>query len=275
MTPTLSDVESLARQAGDILRAGFVRRPGIETRLQVHYKGAVDLVTEMDHRSEQFLMEEIKRRFPGNSILTEESGNHAGDACCLWYIDPLDGTVNYAHGVPIFVVSIAYAEGGSVRLGVVYDPMQDECFSAERGHGAWLNGMPIQVAQADDLDGSLLVTGFPYDVRTNPQNNLDHYARFALVSQGVRRLGAAALDLCYVANGRFDGYWELRLKPWDLAAGGLIAAEAGATVTDLNGGLEYLDMPCTILAANAPLHAQMLALLHSGFEASSSELSKE
>jgi len=263
MTPTLADLESLARQAGEILRAGFVCRPGTENGLHVRYKGAIDLVTEVDHRSEEFLVGEIKQRFPGHALLTEESGSHAGEACCLWYIDPLDGTVNYAHGVPIFAVSIAYSEGGMVRLGVVYDPMRDECFSAERGRGAWLNGLPIRASQAAELDSSLLVTGFPYDVRSNPHNNLDNYARFALASQGVRRLGSAAIDLCYIANGRFDGYWELRLAPWDVAAGGLIAEEANATVTDLNGGPEYLNIPCAILAANAPLHAQMLALFRS------------
>ena len=255
MPPTLQDLEILARQAGVILRAGYGQRHTIDSKSH-----AIDLVTETDRRSEAFLLESIRRRWPEHSILAEESGAHRGDGS-LWYIDPLDGTVNFAHGVPIFSVSIAYAEGGEVRLGVVYDPMRDECFAAERGRGAFLNGQPVQVSQTAQLGKALLVTGFPYDVWENPENNLDNFARFAVRSHGVRRLGSAALDLCYVAAGRFDGYWEIRLQPWDVAAGGLIAAEAGARVTNLQGGSDYLSPPQSIVAANAALHAQMLAVL--------------
>ncbi len=255
MPPTLQDLEILARQAGVILRAGYGQRHTIDSKSH-----AIDLVTETDRRSEAFLLESIRRRWPEHSILAEESGAHRGDGS-LWYIDPLDGTVNFAHGVPIFAVSIAYAEGGEVRLGVVYDPMRDECFAAERGRGAFLNGQPLQVSQTAQLGKALLVTGFPYDVWENPENNLDNFARFAVRSHGVRRLGSAALDLCYVAAGRFDGYWEIRLQPWDVAAGGLIAAEAGARVTNLQDGSDYLSPPQSIVAANAALHAQMLAVL--------------
>ena len=148
-----------------------------------------------------------------------------------------------------------------MSLGVVYDPMRDECFRAARGHGAWLNDTPIQVSSTPDLNKSLLVTGFPYDIRTNPANNLDNYERFAKLTQGVRRLGSAALDLCYVAAGRFDGFWEFRLGAWDVAAGGLIAQEAGALVTNLQGGPDYISKPQSILAANRFIHAEMLALL--------------
>ncbi len=253
--PTLFDLEMLARQAGAILRTGYGRRH------QVDHKGVIDLVTEVDHRSEAFLLDAIGRRFPKHRVLAEESGGLAGDDGALWFVDPLDGTVNYAHGVPIFSVSIAFAWRGEVVLGVVYDPMREECFAAERGGGAFLNGQPIHASPADDLDQSLLVTGFPYDIRTHPENNLDLFAAFALRTRGVRRLGSAALDLCYVAAGRFDGYWEIRLKPWDVAAGGLIAAEAGAKVTNLHGGADYLSPPQSILAANATLHAQMLAVI--------------
>ena len=259
MTPELVDVESLARQAGEILKAGYAQRPTMQADMQVRYKGVIDLVTEFDHRSEEFLVGEIRRRFPQHRLVTEESGNHAGDECCVWYVDPLDGTVNYAHGVPIFAVSIAYEEEGELRLGVVYDPLRDECFSAERGKGAFLNGLPIRAVPASALDRSLLVTGFPYDLRTTSRNNLDHYAHMALISQGVRRLGSAALDLCYIASGRLDGYWELSLQPWDVAAGGLIAAEAGATVTDMHGDAQLMHPPYSVLAANASLHARMLA----------------
>jgi myo-inositol-1(or 4)-monophosphatase len=252
MKPILSDLETLARQAGVILHAGFGQRN------QIYHKGVIDLVTDIDRRSEELLLGEIHRRFPDHRIIAEESGGHAGQDCCAWYVDPLDGTVNYAHGLPIFSVSIAYVEDSLPRLGVVYDPLRDECFSASRGQGAWLNGQPIQAADAQELDQSLLVTGFAYDIRTNPENNLDHYAYFALHSQGVRRLGSAALDLCYVAAGRFDGFWELHLNPWDIAAGALIAQEAGARVTQVDGRLDLLTPPCSALAANPQIHAQML-----------------
>jgi len=259
MTPELVDIESLARQAGEILKAGYTQRPTMQADMQVRYKGVIDLVTEFDHRSEEFLVGELRRRFPQHSLVTEESGDHAGDERRVWYIDPLDGTVNYAHGVPIFAVSIAYEEEGELHLGVVYDPIRDECFSAERGRGAFLNGLPIRAVSATDLDRSLLVTGFSYDLRTTTHNNLEQYAHMALISQGVRRLGSAALDLSYIASGRLDGYWELSLQPWDLAAGALIAAEAGATVTDMDGDAQLMHPPYSVLAANAALHARMLA----------------
>src|SRR4030066_1762037 len=227
MPPALTNLITLARQAGDILRTSFGQL------LQVDHKGIIDLVSDADHRSEQFLLSNIRQHFPGDTIVAEESGKHTGNADHAWYIDPLDGTVNYVHGLPIYSVSIAYAEGGELRLGVVYDPMRDECFSAGSGLGAWLSGQPIHPTPTPDLDHALLVTGFPYDIRTTPDNNLDHYAHFALHSQGVRRLGSAALDLCYVACGRFDGFWELRLNAWDVAAGVLIARQAGARVTNM------------------------------------------
>ena len=258
MKPTLTEIETLAREAGEILRLGYGNRH------QVNYKGIIDLVTEVDRRSEQFLLDEILRRYPDHKVLAEESGVSAGEDCCLWYVDPLDGTVNYAHGVPIFSVSLAYQEGGEVLLGVVYDPLRDECFSAEKGMGAWLNREEMRVSNVSDLDHSLLVTGFPYDVRTNPENNLEYFNRFSLLTQGVRRLGSAAIDLCYVAAGRFDGFWEIRLNPWDVAAGGLIAKEAGALVTDLRGGQDYLTQPLSILVANPFIHPAMLAILAEG-----------
>ncbi len=258
MSPTLPDLISLARQAGDILRSSFGQH------LQVDHKSLIDLVTDADRRSEQFLLSHIRQHFPTDRIMAEESGELKGTHDRQWYIDPLDGTVNYAHGLPIFSVSIAVAEAGELHLGVVYDPMRDECFSAERGQGAWLNGKPIHAAQAADLDHALLVTGFPYDIRTNPQNNLDHYAHLALHSQGVRRLGSAALDSCYVACGRFDGYWELWVQSWDVAAGGLIAREAGAVVTNIAGGTDFISPPQSILAANPQLHPLIMAELKRG-----------
>lgn len=255
MQPSLDEIETLARQAGDLLRKGYGQRH------QVDHKGVIDLVTEVDHQSEALINRVLQARYPNHRILAEESGASMGADCCLWYVDPLDGTVNYAHGIPIFSVSIAYQEQGQVQLGVVYDPMRDECFCAARGLGARLNGQPIRVSTTRELNHSLLVTGFPYDIRDNPANNLDNYARFALCTQGVRRLGSAALDACYVAAGRFDGYWEVRLNAWDVAAGGLIAEEAGAMVTNLDGSPDYLSTPQSILAANPPLHTQMLGVL--------------
>ncbi len=252
MPPTLTDLTSLARQAGDILRRDF----GLH--LHVDHKGLIDLVSEADRQSEQFLLDTLRQHFPGDSINSEESGISAGTNDHQWYIDPLDGTVNYVHGVPIYSVSIAYAENGKLLLGVVYDPSRDELFSAEAGVGAWLGGQPIHPAGAADLDHALLVTGFPYDIRTNPANNLDHYAHFSLHTQGVRRLGSAALDLCYVACGRLDGFWELRLNPWDVAAGGLVARQAGAVVTNLQGRDDFISPPQSILAANPTIHSLML-----------------
>ncbi len=258
MGPTLSDLEALARQAGDILRGGYGKSH------QVDHKGIIDLVTEVDHRSEKFLLEQIQSCYPSHRVIAEESGQKFGEDCCVWYIDPLDGTVNYAHGVPIFAVSLAYQEEGVMRLGVVYDPMHDECFSATLSEGAWLNGQPIQVSDTRELDNSLLVTGFPYDIRTNPANNLDHFSRFTQITQGVRRLGSAALDLSYVAAGRFDGFWELRLGAWDVAAGALVVQEAGGVVTNLYGQPDYLSAPQSIIAANPYLHPRILSELSRG-----------
>ena len=262
MPPTLQDLENLARQAGQIVRDNFNSRPGFGSKHAVEHKGAIDLVTEVDHRSEAYLLGEIQRRFPDHAVVAEESGGLEGEENCQWYVDPLDGTVNFAHGLGIFSISLAYAQEGHMHLAVVYDPVQDELFSAEKGRGAWLNGEPIKVSATDTLDDSLLVTGFSYDIRTNPENNLDHYAHFMLISQGVRRLGSAALDLCYVAAGRLDGFWELRLSSWDVAAGALIVQEAGGKVTNVSGGVDYLTTPLSILAANPKLHRKMLRELN-------------
>ena len=256
MDPTLSDIETLARDAGSILKSGF------RQNLQIHHKGVIDLVTEMDRKSESYLIQRIRDKFPTHQVITEESGVISGDEDQTWYIDPLDGTVNYAHGVPIFSVSIAYMEKGKVMLAGIFDPMQDEFFSAERGRGAWLEDDPIQVSSETTLDQSLLVTGFPYDIRTNPENNLNHYASLTLRSQGVRRLGSAAIDLAYIASGRFDGFWEVRIYPWDIAAGSLIVEEAGGKVSDIHGGLDFLYPTPSILATNGRIHHEMLSVLN-------------
>jgi len=248
MKPTLSDLERLAREAGAILRDGYNKEH------TVHYKGEIDLVTETDHASEAFLLGEIKSAFPGGHILAEESGNIQGSNEDIWYIDPLDGTVNYAHHVPFFSVSIAFALNGVLTLGAVYDPMRDEMFTAEKGRGAFLNGKQMQASKTTELGRSLLVTGFPYDTWNTELDNFKYFERLAKRTQGVRRLGSAALDSCYVGAGRFDGFWEYKLKPWDVAAGGLIAAEAGAKVTSINGGDDFLAPPMSILAATPGIY---------------------
>jgi myo-inositol-1(or 4)-monophosphatase len=252
MSPTLAELERLARQAGAILRAGYNKEH------QVNYKGVIDLVTEMDHESEAFLLGEIQGKFPDHHIFTEESGVIEGNDEHIWFVDPLDGTVNYAHHIPIFTVSIGYALRGVLMLGVVYDPMRDEMYTAERGQGAYLNGSPVHVSEATELQKSLLVTGFPYDAWDTRQDNFANFVHFAKRSQGVRRLGSAALDLCYVAAGRFDGFWEMSLKPWDVAAGALIAEEAGARVTNVNGDPDYISPPQSVIAAAPGIHARML-----------------
>jgi myo-inositol-1(or 4)-monophosphatase len=264
MLPTLNEIEDLARRAGDLLRLGYVSRPGFGHHVKVEHKGVIDLVTEVDRQSEQFLLGEISQRYPHHRIVTEESGILSGDDCCIWYIDPLDATINFAHGLPHFCVSIGFRQDGNLHYGVVYDPMRDECFSAGAGLGARLNGQPIRVSATQSLNDGLLTTGFPYDIRTGQETNLENYARFALRSQGVRRLGSAALDLCYVAAGRIDGYWEMSIYPWDIAAGVLIAREAGALITRTDGEANVLQPPYSIIAANPALHAQIYAILHDG-----------
>ncbi len=256
MEPTLSEIERLAREAGAILRAGYSKEH------EVSYKGVIDLVTEVDHQSEAFLLGEVQRNYPDHHILAEESGIIQGDNEHIWYIDPLDGTVNYAHHIPIFSVSIAYVYQGELTLGAVYDPMRDEMFTAERGKGATLNGKLLQASSVSDLQKSLLVTGFPYDAWNTEHDNFANFVHFGKLTQGVRRLGSAALDLCYVAAGRFDGFWEIALKPWDVAAGGLICREAGATTTNVNGQADFISPPQSVVACAPNIHARILQELH-------------
>ncbi len=255
MKPTLSDIETLARNAGAILREGYDKEHDIK------YKSEIDLVTEIDHASEKYLLGEINSRFPGGHIFAEESGETLGQNEDIWYIDPLDGTVNYAHRVPIFCVSIGFASHGTLELGAVYDPLLNEMFIAERGKGAFLNGKQIHVSKTLELKKSLLVTGFPYDTWNTPRNNFDYFIKLAKMTQGVRRLGSAALDGCYVAAGRFDGFWELSLKPWDIAAAALIAQEAGARVTTIDGGIDFLAPPISVIMSTQGIYDQMLDTL--------------
>ncbi|NPV85769.1 MAG: inositol monophosphatase [Anaerolineae bacterium] len=253
--PQLNELIELARRAGEILRAHFGKE------IEIRHKGPVDLVTEADHRSEEFLIAAIQERYPQHKIITEESGLLEGNPQHCWYIDPLDGTMNYAHGVPLFAVSLAYVEQDCPKLGVVYDPIHNECFSAERGKGAYLNQQRIHVSTVSKLESSLLVTGFLHSYRAKQIANLEYFRRFLLVAQGIRRFGSAALDLCYVAAGRLDGYWEIGIAPWDIAAGALIVEEAGGRVTNINGDTNYFRPPFDLLAANPNLHFEMRAVL--------------
>jgi myo-inositol-1(or 4)-monophosphatase len=255
MQPTLQHIDELARGSGKILREGYGKKHKID------FKGEIDLVTEIDHQSEDYLLGELAAKFPKHRVFSEESGERTGSDEHVWYIDPLDGTLNYSHGLGIFCVSIAYQYSGKLQLAAVYDPIADELYTAERSRGAWLNGASIHVSDTSELKASLLVTGFPYDAWTNPVNNFAEFERFSRRSQGVRRLGSAALDLCYVAAGRLDGFWEIRLNAWDVAAGALIAQEAGGKVTNVRGGEDFITKPQSVLAANATLHAKMLEVL--------------
>jgi myo-inositol-1(or 4)-monophosphatase len=249
-----------ARGAGSLLKERLGKVGHVE------FKGAVDLVTEMDRKAEGRIVSEIRKNFPDHGILTEESKEKATDTPYRWIIDPLDGTTNYAHGYPVFCVSIAFERKNEVIFGVVYAPMLDELFTAERGGGSYLNNKKIRVSTTDSLDKGLLATGFPYDVRTSRSNNLDHFSRFAVRAQAIRRAGAAALDLSCVACGRFDGFWEMKLHPWDVAAGVLIIKEAGGTVTDFTGGgFSIHSGEC--LATNGLIHSEMVEVLKMGLEA--------
>jgi len=246
----------LARGAGDILRSGL-------GRATVEHKGTLELVTEFDRASERYIVDRMTAAFPDDGLLAEEGSQRPGTSW-RWHIDPLDGTTNYAHGLPHFAVSIGGERDGVLEFGVVYDPMRDEMFPAVRGRGASLNDQPIHVSAASSLEESLLVTGFPYDLRQNPDNNLDLFAHLAQRSLAVRRFGAAALDLAYVAAGRFDAYWELRLSPWDLAAGVVLVREAGGVVSRADGGPDPLRPPPSIAASNGLLHAQLIEALRAG-----------
>jgi myo-inositol-1(or 4)-monophosphatase len=217
-------------------------------------------VTEVDRLSEALIIERIHRDFPGHDILAEESPETSNRSGFRWIIDPLDGTTNYAHGYPVFCVSIALEVEGMVRLGAVCNPMLAELFVAEKGEGAFLNGRRLSVSRTAELSRGLLATGFPYDIRENRNNNMNYFRTMAVHAQAIRRTGSAALDMAYVAAGRFDGFWELRLMPWDTAAGWLLVTEAGGTVTDFRGD-PYQLHSAQILASNGSIHGEMAGLL--------------
>jgi myo-inositol-1(or 4)-monophosphatase len=243
-----------ARTAGEIQRKQYGRD------LAVRMKGKIDVVTEVDVACERAVVAALSGRFPEHRILAEEETDRGGDHPCRWVIDPLDATVNFAHGLPFFCVSIGLEVAGERTLGVVYGPMQDELFVARRGGGATLNGRPLAVSRTGELVESLLVTGFAYNVHEAERDNLDNFAAFTRAARATRRTGCAALDLCYVAAGRFDGFWELGLKAWDVAAGSLMVTEAGGRVTRFDGAPHDLDAP-EILATNGRIHDAMVDVL--------------
>jgi len=250
----LKFVEELARGGGGILRKSYGRQQTI------HYKGEINLVTDVDRESEEYILGRIQERYPDHGLLSEESPERRSPSPYRWIVDPLDGTTNYAHGYPCFCVSVAVEHEGSVVAGAVYDPLLDESFTAAKGEGAFRNGERIAVSRIGELRKSLLATGFAYDVNTSTDNNFDYFRAFVLTGQAIRRDGSAALDLCYLACGRFDGFWELKLKPWDTAAGLLVLHEAGGISSRLDGGPYDIHQP-DLLASNGLIHAQMAEVL--------------
>lgn len=250
----LSSVIKIVTAVGDRI---YRSAPG---KKNIRYKGEIDLVTCFDHRAQQALIKALRRRYPDVGVLSEERISIPPVGSNRWIIDPLDGTTNFAHNLPIWCLALALEENRQISLGVVYDPTRRELFWAIRGRGAYLNGRRIKVSHTRRLDRSLLVTGFPYDIRRSQLNNLEYFCRFARQAQAVRRLGSAALDLCYTACGRFDGYWELKLSPWDQAAGSLIVQEAGGKITDFNGNpFDYYGQE--VLASNGYIHKAMQRII--------------
>lgn len=243
-----------AFQAGELLKRNFGRAN------KISYKGEINLVTEADRSSEKIIVSHLHKNFRDHAIITEEIYSLRKDSEFQWLVDPLDGTTNYAHSFPIFCVSIGLSYRTEIILGVVYQPLLKELFVAEKGKGSFLNRRRISVSTARELGRSLLATGFPYDIRTSRNNNLNYFCRFAKTAQAVRRAGAAALDLAYTAAGRFDGFWEFKLHPWDVAAGRLLVEEAGGKVTDFNGQPPDISKG-EFVASNGRIHSQMLCVL--------------
>ena len=255
----LDSVRATAVEAAGI--AGEILLEYARNGFQIEHKNAVNLVTDADKQSEQAIIDTIRRAHRHHDILAEERGmDSGGTSPYKWIIDPLDGTTNFAHGFPIYCVSIALEYRGQVVLGVILDPTRRELFVAVSGRGATLNGTRIQVSQSSALGASLLVTGFAYDIRESTHNNLDYFSRFCLRARGVRRTGSAALDLCYVAAGRFDGFWEMKLHSWDVAAGSLMVTEAGGRMSDFKGGA-FSIYGDEMVASNGSIHGEMLEVL--------------
>lgn len=253
-----SELEKVAHLAAE--KAGQIIRGHYETGLVARHKGEIDLVTQADEESQAVIVETLRKAFPTHQILAEEGALGHGEALegPIWVVDPLDGTTNFAHGFPLFAISIGFREHGKNHFGLIHVPLLNEWFIAHRGKGASLNGQPISVSRVATVSQSLLATGFPYDRRNSPVNNLNYFCHFEMAAMCVRRAGAAAVDLAYVACGRFDGFWELKLAPWDICAGSLLVEEAGGIVTDFQGN-SLTDLWCgELLAGNPAVHQEML-----------------
>lgn len=253
----------LATAIEAVVRAGDVQMSRVGAAMQVEKKGVIDLVTETDREIERDFRALVAGRFPGHAVLGEEFSaaserDQVPEFC--WIFDPIDGTTNFAHGLPIFCSSLALEIDGAPVVAAIYDPNRRELFTAERGRGAWLNGVPLRVSSAAALIDALLCTGFPYSVQQKPEELVGLFAHFLGISLAVRRLGSAAIDLCYVAAGRLDGFWEMHLGPWDIAAGALIVEEAGGRVTGTDGA-PFVSRRGNVLASNGPLHEPMLAAI--------------
>ena len=254
--------------------AGKIQEEKFGENFKIEHKGEINLVTEVDYQCEKVIIDIIKRDYPEHEILTEEAGSVKGlppshspltkggqmEGKYKWIIDPLDGTTNYAHSYPCFCASVGLEIDGEIVAGAVYNPMLDELFTSIKGEGAYLNGNRIRVSKIGDINKSLLATGFPYDIRDSKENNLNHFCNFAVRAQAIRRPGSAVLDLCYLAAGRFDGFWELKLYPWDMAASSLIVKEAGGMITDFRGG-EFSIYKGEMLASNGLIHKEMIDIL--------------
>jgi myo-inositol-1(or 4)-monophosphatase len=240
--------------------AGIYQRHRFASTLEIDMKGDKNLVTEVDRESERLIVTHLLDAFPGDNIVAEEGDYPQGDSPFRWIIDPLDGTTNYAHGFPWFCASIGLEAAGEIVAGVIYNPLHNELFTAIAGGGAFLNGRRLHVSARAPLQNTLLGTGFPYDCASDPDNNFAHFICFQKAARGIRRAGAAALDLAYVAAGRLDGFWELKLKPWDVAAGVLMVREAGGTVSTYDGS-PYGIYTNRIVASNGLIHDEMTALL--------------
>lgn len=251
----IETIKLIAKESGEIIRNNFQKDFLVEFKTNES-----NLVTEVDKKSEQLIINAIKKNYPTHDILTEESGEIKNNSEYLWVIDPLDGTTNYAHGLPIFAVSIGVQFKGDTIAGVVYDVMSDVLYSAELGSGSFLNEKKLKVSDTISLSRSLLVTGFPYNIAENPENALEIFTEFVKSSRGMRRLGSAAIDFCYLAQGVFDGFWEVNLHPWDVCAGKLIVEEAGGKVTGFDN--ESINIYSKrILSTNGKIHNQMIDIL--------------
>ena len=252
----LAFIVDLAREAGALLRNGLDRPR------ELTFKSRADIVTDIDLASEQLLVRALREQYPDHTIVAEEGGGQDGANGYVWLIDPVDGTTNYAHGYPVFSVTLALLFQGQPQLGVVYDPLRDECFTAERTGGAWLNGRQLRASSTPDVRTALLSTGFPYHRFSRSDTNLPEFNAMIMRCQGVVRSGSAAIDLAYVAAGRTDGHWELGLKPWDSAAGALLVQEAGGQVTTWTGEA-YDPWNGRVIATNGLLHEEIVAVLRS------------